>query len=213
MLARLLWGLAYQRRPGTLVVIDPEHLDPNPFDAAPADPIVVVPVERTVLTRAAAADLRRRMPFRERSEGTVRWQTFGLPQAVAELREWRSRAPGERIWRFDELPVGTPRVDRIGGLITIFGGHHQLRSWATDLATLGDYAYHGMDYTYLDEADRNGEVQIFRQYRREVNIARRARAEVLASGVAGDLDRAVWSHAATVRRRRFPAVGPPTAAD
>jgi hypothetical protein len=41
-----------------------------------------------------------------------------------------------------------------------------------------------------------------------VNIARQARAEVLARpddrATAGDLDAAIWSHAATVRRRRFP---------
>jgi ATP-dependent 26S proteasome regulatory subunit len=65
-----------------------------------------------------------------------------------------------------------------------------------------------MDYTYLDEPERNGEVQIFRQYRRKVNVARQARAEVLARtdgrASAGDLDAAIWAHAATVRRRRFP---------
>ncbi|MGL5444773.1 MAG: hypothetical protein ACRDDJ_20180, partial [[Mycobacterium] stephanolepidis] len=49
MLARLLWGLAYQRQPGTLVLIDRAHLDPNPFDAEPADPIVLLPSHLTVL--------------------------------------------------------------------------------------------------------------------------------------------------------------------
>ncbi|WUI66756.1 hypothetical protein OHQ90_29680 [Nocardia sp. NBC_00403] len=215
VLARLLWGLAYQRRPGTVVVIDPEHLDPNPFDAAPADPIVVVPSDLTVFTRAAAVALRRQLPFRQRSEGTVRWQTFGLQQAVDELREWRSQGPGERIWRHHDRRTGSAWVDRIGGLITLFGEPGQLRSWATDLATLGTYAQDGMDYTYLDEADYNGEVQIFRQYRRKVNIASQARAEVLArgGGEAGDLDRAIWARAATVRRRRFPAIDEPSVVD
>ncbi|HEX6682146.1 MAG TPA: hypothetical protein VF062_05100 [Candidatus Limnocylindrales bacterium] len=36
MLGRLLWGLAFQRREGALLVIDRPFLDPNPFDAAPA---------------------------------------------------------------------------------------------------------------------------------------------------------------------------------
>ncbi|MFE7800284.1 hypothetical protein [Nocardia sp. NPDC057440] len=215
VLARLLWGLAYQRRPGTVVVIDPEHLDPNPFDAAPADPIVVVPSDLTVFTRAAAVALRRQLPFRQRSEGTVRWQTFGLRQAVDELREWRSQGPGERIWRHHDRRTGSAWVDRIGGLITVFGTPDQLRSWATDLATLGTYAHDGMDYTYLDEADDNGEVQIFRQYRRKVNIASQARAEVLARGgwEAGDVDSAIWAHAATIRRRRFPAIDAPSVLD
>ncbi|MGW4768444.1 hypothetical protein ACWEO2_10430 [Nocardia sp. NPDC004278] len=207
VLARLLWGLAYQRRPGTLVVIDPAHLDPNPFDAAPSDPIVLVPSDLTVFTRAAAIGLRRRLPFRDGSQGTVRWQSFGLDAAVAELREWRAKGPGERDWNFIDIPTGWERVDRIGGLVTIFGAAAQLRSWGTMLATLGTYAYYGMDYEYLDE-DRNGEVQIFRQYRRNVNVARQARAEVLARrggrAPTEEVQRAIWSHAATVRRRRFP---------
>ncbi|WP_330256547.1 hypothetical protein OG874_19490 [Nocardia sp. NBC_00565] len=209
VLARLLWGLAYQRRPGTLVVIDPVHLDPNPFDAAPSDPIVLVPSELTVFTRAAAAALRRRLPLRDRSQGTVRWQTFGLDAAVARLREWRAQGPGERSWHFVDVPTGWERVDRIGGLVTIFGAPDQLRSWGTSLATLGTYACYGMDYEFLDE-ERNGEVQIFRQYRRKVSIARQARAEVLARcdghGPAEEVQRAIWSHGATVRRRRLPAL-------
>src|SRR5689334_8165802 len=33
VLARLLWGLSYQARPGTIVLLDEANLDPNPFDA------------------------------------------------------------------------------------------------------------------------------------------------------------------------------------
>ncbi|MEV6137514.1 hypothetical protein AB0L63_15885 [Nocardia sp. NPDC051990] len=64
-----------------------------------------------------------------------------------------------------------------------------------------------MDYEYLDD-DHKGEVQIFRQYRRKVNIARQARAEVLVrfDGQASteEVQWAIWSHGATVRRRRSP---------
>ena len=49
---RLLWGLAYTRRPGTLVVLDLPFLDPNPFDAEPADPVVLVPDDLTGLGTA-----------------------------------------------------------------------------------------------------------------------------------------------------------------
>src|SRR5215467_6778077 len=54
LLGRLLWGLAYQRVPGTLVLIDRPFLDPNPFDAEPADPIVLVPARLTTLAGPAA---------------------------------------------------------------------------------------------------------------------------------------------------------------
>ena len=36
--ARLLSGLSYQARPGTILMIDRPFLAPTPFDADPADP-------------------------------------------------------------------------------------------------------------------------------------------------------------------------------
>jgi hypothetical protein len=204
VLARLLWGLAYQRRPGTLVVIDPAHLDPNPFDAAPSDPIVLVPSDLTVFTRAAATALRRRLPLRERSAGTVRWHTFGLDTSVAETMAWQAKGPGERRWRFDDVPTGRARIERISGLVTLVGAPDRLRAWGTSLATLGLHAHYGMDYEYLDD-DHDGEVQIFRQYRRNVTVARQARAEVLAcldkDADPADVQQAIWSHAAAVSRQ------------
>src|SRR5262245_38255324 len=74
LLGRLLWGLAYQRVPGTLVLIDRPFLDPNPFDAEPADPIALVPALLTSLTDKAARELRQQLPL-VASDGTVRWQT------------------------------------------------------------------------------------------------------------------------------------------
>jgi hypothetical protein len=209
VLARLLWGLSYQRRPGTLVLIDQPNLDPNPFDAAPSDPIVLVPADLTVLTPAAATALRRRLPLRDRPAGTVRWHTFGLDSAVDEYTRWRAKGLGERVQRYHDVPTGWARVERIGGLITLFGAADQLRGWASGLATLGTFAVGGMDYDYLD-AERQGEVQIFRQYRREVSIARQARAEVMAclpaKTPAEDVQRAIWFHADDIRRRRLPPV-------
>ncbi|MEV0246489.1 hypothetical protein AB0H76_07885 [Nocardia sp. NPDC050712] len=205
VLARLLWGLSYQRRPGTLVVIDPAHLDPNPFDAAPSDPIVLVPAERTVFTQAAAVALRRRLPLRDKSQGTVRFQTFGLRPAVAELAAWRSRPEARNAYRWAP-PTGHARIQRLGGVLTIVGAPDQLRSWATGLATLGADITYDMDYLYLDDHG-DGEVQIFRQYRRKVRTAHQARAEVLAhrrGDSAADLERRIWAHGANVRRRRYP---------
>ncbi|MEV6276497.1 hypothetical protein [Nocardia sp. NPDC051832] len=203
-LARLLWGLSYQRRPGTLVVIDPAHLDPNPFDAAPSDPIVLVPAERTVFTQAAATALRRRLPLRDKSQGTVRFQTFGLGPAVAEANAWRSE-PQAHPHRWSP-PTGWVRIERVGGMLAIYGTAAQMQDWAITLATLGTYAHYDMDYLYLDE-EVDGEVQIFRQYRRKVNIARQARTEVLARTGARSalgIESRIWSHGATVRRRRYP---------
>ncbi|WP_194814008.1 hypothetical protein [Nocardia sp. XZ_19_385] len=204
-LARLLWGLSYQRRPGTLVVIDPAHLDPNPFDAAPSDPIVLVPSDLTVFTQAAATALRRRLPLRDKSQGTVRFQTFGLRPAVAKVDAWRSRPEAWNAYRW-QPPTGWARIERVGGMLAIFGSSSQMRGWATSLATLGSHVHYDMDYLYLDE-QADGEVQIFRQYRRKVNIARQARTEVLSRSGAQSphgIEPHIWAHGATVRRRRYP---------
>ncbi|KAA8884566.1 hypothetical protein F3087_33810 [Nocardia colli] len=213
VLARLMWGLAYQRRPGTIVVIDPAHLDSNPFDGAPSDPIVLVPSELTVFTRAAATALRRRLPLRDRPAGTVRWQTFGLNHAVAELEAWRAKDFGERSTDYTPPPTGWLRIDRIGGLITIFGAADQLREMAQSLATLGTYAYCGMDYHYLDYPENNGEVQIFRHYRSRVTTARRARTNLLGSThrgpITAETEHAIWSQAAAMRRNRLPRLAEP----
>ena len=40
LLARLLWGLSYERHPGTLLVIHGDHLAPTPFEAERSDPFI-----------------------------------------------------------------------------------------------------------------------------------------------------------------------------
>ena len=83
----------------------------------------------------------------------------------------------------------------------------QLRQWATNIFDLGAWSYYGMDYTDVCRSD--GEVQVFRRYRREVSIARQARQEVLSTSDSNGLDPAqleqrIWCHAATVRDLRLP---------
>ncbi|MFE3443230.1 hypothetical protein ACFXNW_09365 [Nocardia sp. NPDC059180] len=150
----------------------------------------------------------RGLPFRDRSHGTVRWQAFGLGVAVAELDDWRAR------WdlgddRYSPKPTGWERVERVGGLVMIAGSPDHLREWAVAVERLGAYGANDMDYTFLDE-DRDGEVQIFRQYRRRVDAAQRARGEIEAGGGGPadpeDLQRRLWSRSADLRRRALPAV-------
>jgi len=166
LLARLLWGLAYQRTPHLLVVIDRPFLDPNPFDGEPADPVALVPMT-TPWGPKAARDLRRRLPRAGDPDGTVLWRTHGLPAAAGERRP---------LWTYpvrDRL-----RVDRVGGLVTLAADPPALRDTACAIHRLGEYSYQGMSYVDLD--DWNGEVQVFRDYARRVSAARVARREVLA---------------------------------
>ena len=208
LLGRLLWGLAYTRRPGTLVLLDRPFLDPNPFDAEPADPVVLVPSERTGFGLAQARALRERLPLRSRPDGTVRWQTPGLDLALADRwgwldADWRARPQ-------DQEAGG--RVERVGGLLVLRAPAPVLRLWAVMIAGLStanrwrtddaQFASTGADGWWPD-----GEVQVFADYRRRVAIAKVARREVLAAwspagATPDDLRQAIWCHSGAVARRR-----------
>ncbi|GAB3846819.1 hypothetical protein ACFPIJ_40020 [Dactylosporangium cerinum] len=202
LLGRLLWGLAYQRRPGTLVLIDRPHLGPNPFDGRPGDPIVLVPSDLTALSVRAAQALRRRLPLRGAPDGTVRWQTHGLDPVVAQRVPWDERPPG--VQRAPIVPVRgpQPKIDRVGGLLMFAASAHDLRSYAPDVHELGRYAFRGMDYTEVESPD--GEVQVFNDFRHRVSAATAARRELRAEGVTGagpGFDELVWDRGTDVRRR------------
>ncbi|MDL4820704.1 hypothetical protein [Actinomadura opuntiae] len=183
VLARLLWGLAYQSRPGTLLVIDRPFLVPTPFDADPADPIVLVPAWHTPFTGATARGLARRLPLRRPPDGTVRWRTHGLDGALADPRAWfRGRPPAEWPERGG--------VKRVHGLIALLPARPvEALAWAVQAGWLDAANPHGVDHDYLGGQCRSasGEIQIFRDFHRLVSVARRARADVLARpGVPAD---------------------------
>jgi hypothetical protein len=205
VLARLLWGLAYQRVPGTLVLIDRPQLDTDPFNAEPADPIALVPAQLTPLSDKAARELRARLPL-TRPTGTVRWQTPGLDRMLAErgTGDWAARM---QRWRQDDR-AGAAHVSRIGGLVVVAGLPHVLKQWAVAVHVLGDQrGPSGMDYTYLGGGDcfAIGEVQVFNDYRRRVSSATVARREILRNlpqqARETDINPLIWDRAAAVRRR------------
>ncbi|MFE3193204.1 TfoX/Sxy family DNA transformation protein [Nocardia sp. NPDC059240] len=198
LLARLLWGLSYQARPGTIVLIDGRFLTPTPFDADPADPIVLVPGWCTAFDDRVARELKSRLPL-SNPEGTVRWRTFGLDRTLepAVLEDWWDR------YRHREEKG---RVSRRGGLLVLApGSPDESRAWALQAARLDTANRFGSDYAYLGPWDRgyDGEIQVFRRFRPMVNVAARARAQVLSRpGVftgPDDLRSAVWREAEFVR--------------
>lgn len=209
LLGRLLWGLAYQRTAGTLVLIDRPFLDTNPFDAEPADPVALVPALLTPLGTRAARELRRRLPLRGAPDGTVVWRTHGLDAALRAERAQRELPPGHRDTTWIPPRGFQERVDRIGGLVTIAGVPRVLRDDAVGVYQLGQWAWRGMDYAQLDWP--NGEVQVFHDFRRRVSAARVARAEVLAgrsgepapAALAPDtLNPLIWDRGHEVRHSR-----------
>ncbi|WP_407915255.1 hypothetical protein [Kitasatospora sp. NE20-6] len=211
LLARLLWGLSYARRPGTLIVIDRPFLDPTPFEGEVSDPVVLVPRHLTPLDEGAARALRRSLPLRTPPDGTVRWRTFGLDQALADHDGWRGTVRDEYLHGGDFRS----EVARRGGLVMASASPWELRDWAVSSARLGEHGPYGSDHTFLGEdCVGSGEVQMFRQYRAMVSSAVVARREVLAEDGGLDLPQTVreriWHRSAEVRRRtaRRPAPAP-----
>lgn len=176
VLARLLWGLSYQSRPGTIVVIDREFVTTTPFDGDPADPIVLVPAWDTPFTGRHARALKARLPLSSAPEGTVRWRTHGLDEALTAPRAWFR----EHEDRDDPL---RGRVENLNGLVVLrVHTPHEMREWAVLSGMLNPHNKYGTDHSYLGEGMcfyASGEVQVFRDFRRDVSVARRARADVL----------------------------------
>jgi hypothetical protein len=214
LLGRLLWGLAYTRTPDTVVVIDGAALDTDPFEGNAADPILLVPAYLTALTHKSAGELRRALPH-ARPAGAVSWRTHGLAGAVAAQRAFQDAPAGQRRWTW--LPErGPDQVRHLGGFVSFTASPEHLRAYAPVVFELGRCAWHGMAYTEVD--GRNGEVQVFNDYRRRVSAARVARRELLADPSAPtDRDgfaEALWRRGTRARQRnRFrphpPAPQPP----
>ncbi|WP_051301591.1 TfoX/Sxy family DNA transformation protein [Actinomadura rifamycini] len=200
VLGRMLWGLSYQARPGTVLVVDRPFLVPTPFDADPPDPVVLVPGWCTPFARRAARDLARRLPLRAAPDGTVRWRTHGLDAALREEPDWERDS-----WRWAE----SGRVERTHGLIVLAPATpREARLWGLGAARLDPSGRFGMDYTFLGEWDHSvpGEIQVFRDFHRDVGRARWARAEILARpdapSDAADLRPLIWRRHGAIGRGR-----------
>jgi hypothetical protein len=200
LLARLLWGLSYQRQPGTLVALFGEHLRPTPFDADPSPPILLAPAHLTPLDhqnfRVQKSRLRRASPPQQ----TVRWQTFGMDAGAGDLEEpfdveMARHADLNRLWttwlRAPHGPWQRERVSLCGGWVCYAAPPPVLRLQALVLRRMARANRSPMDYHYLAERRKAdgcfgrygyppGEVQIFPDYRQQLKDAQVARREALA---------------------------------
>jgi hypothetical protein len=193
LLARLLWGLAYQRRAGTMVLLHGTHLRPTPFDGARSGPVLLLPSHLTSPDPTAFRQLKTRLGRLGPPDQTIRWQTFGLDaELLAQKEEGLARWDREQsclgafnlraLWRAEQMR-------RCGGLICYSAPPPILRTQALfvhGLHVTGGDPYREMDYHFLAERASagahfpDGEVQIFSDYRDRVAAAIQARREVLA---------------------------------
>jgi hypothetical protein len=83
-----------------------------------------------------------------------------------------------------------------------------MRLWAVQAGLLDPSGPYGDDYTYLGpwRHGHSGEIQVFRDFRRDVTVAKRARADVLsrtdAPPAADDLRPRIWNRCGAIKRGR-----------
>lgn len=173
VLARLLWGLAFQRQPGTMILIDGDHLVSTPFDGDAGDPILLIPEELTHVDvddlRALVLRLRRAPP----APTTIRWDTHGMATAAEE--------PGHRsAWRRPRDPMWQrERMSRRAGYVCYTAPRAVLRARALEVAGMGSDGYlplasdaHACGFHY------DGEIQTVPGFAAKVEAARAARQQL-----------------------------------
>jgi hypothetical protein len=194
LLARLLWGLSFERHAGTILVIFGDHLLPTPFEGERSDPILLT---RAGLTRLDPATLRRlksRLSRLAPPTKTIRWQTFGLDLVLQRKVERQndhcspSSAKHCLAWGVNRRFWQQERMVRLGGFICYSAPRLVLRQQALRIHNLrvrkGTIARE-TDYHFLAESSSNhswcgdGEVQIFADYMNRVAAASEARLELV----------------------------------
>ena len=197
LLGRLCWALAYQRRQGTLALIDPSLLVPNPFDADPSSPIAILNNDVGSLRRSATDDLRAELPFRDAPAGTVTLNTRGLDEALRDVRAYRaSEEKAGHSWNEHQQRRW---IDKVNGIVVIAAPPPVLRGWGVALSLLATPGFGGNegDAEILDRPGGNGEVQLIDDFADRVSRALRARERLFPGREHQDLDEdercRVWS--------------------
>jgi hypothetical protein len=174
LLGHLLWGLAFQRRPGTLVLIDGPHLRPTPFEADRPDPILLVPDDLTHVDDEVLRALRLRLRRASGPSTTIRWHTFGMPlDAPLPPRFWFDRDNAAHFAR--------ERMGRRAGYLCYTATAPVLRAQAVGIHAM---RHNHADYYPLAVGFRggrcchgDGEVQVLPDFDDHVAAARVARRD------------------------------------
>ena len=206
ILSRLLWGMAYQERPGTLLLLDAPHLTPTPFEADAPLPVIIAQAGLARLDDDLLRALRRKLSRIKTPTATVKWNTFSMDDSEELYQQSRPHdQEREGLWRREQM-------SRRGGMICYTAPSLILRLQALSIRHLRKYLYFGSNYTYLAEGNwrrrehPNGEVQVFGDFEDQVSAAITARSQVLVTPVAKILDEVVrervWSKATRLTKAR-----------
>lgn len=191
LLGRLLWGLAFQRHPGTLILIDRDHLVPTPFDADPPDPILLVPAGLTSIDIDHLRALKQRLRRVASSPTTIRWHTFGMSAALAQDDGRSFRA----VWihRNREEFSTQERMSRRVGFVCYTAPPPILRRHALAIHTMrgwkGYSSYHPLAESRPTSSwHYDGEFQLIPNFDDDVSAAIVGRREVLGDAKARPTD-------------------------
>jgi hypothetical protein len=214
LLARLLWGLAFQQHPRTVVLIQGKHIRPTPFEGERSDPFLLLPAHLTPIDHGAFRYLKSRLKSLGPPDRTIRWQTFGMDLAL-EQESLADAAFRSSQYEDNKHLRQQERMGRCGGFIYYSAPPAILRQEALSIHSLtvkqGGYA-NEMNYHYLAETrDGNGwgadgEVQIFWEYQDRVAAAVEARRQLVSNPNqpihCETLQESISRRRDTIRRRR-----------
>lgn len=218
LLARLLWGLSYQRHAGTVIALFGGHIVETPFEADPALPCLL-----TVANAPASASfdeahldgLRRWLRKPGAPATTVKLQTFGM---AAAMERWSDRTTRYEMHDAEWDPRwARERMSKRAGLLCYTAPPEILRAQALTVHAMSRTTYRGSSYHYLAEGRSgrrastyrapSGEVQIFSDFTERLTTARAARAQVVDPSAArrpldDEARRAIWDSAERALERR-----------
>ncbi|MBX3160452.1 MAG: hypothetical protein KF773_31090 [Deltaproteobacteria bacterium] len=175
-MGRLMWGLAFQRHAGTMVLVDEPHLVSTPFDGDAADPILIVPDGLTSVSDDDLRALRLRLRRCPPSPTTIRWHTFGLPVALAS-RDPRSYA---QVRRDHRAALCREQMSRRAGFVVYTAPPVLLRENGADISRMGGDNYHMLAESRAPGRwHHDGEFQVIDDFDDRVSAARVVRRELL----------------------------------
>ena len=173
--------------------MDSPSIVPNPFDADPSSPIVIVNTDLGPFSRDSASSLRQALPFRTPSSGTVVLQTRGLDLALEDPGVF-AQGPDQVKWRD---PHRKRRwVDGSAGLVILAAPGPVLKTWGVELSQIGKGMREGSSHSELDYPKNDGEVQVLDDFAAGVKRAVLLRDELFPNRASRELSeedkRVIW---------------------
>jgi hypothetical protein len=206
LLARLMWAMAFQRRPHTLVLLDTPLRVNNPFDADPSSPIVIINSDLGGPSRAGLDALEAMLPLRTPSEGTVKLRIDGLARALRDVddEDWQTQRRRELA-----RPPHQKRswIDRVQNVLVFAAAAPELGKWAQEVFRIGAWVENHPEASGSDAEfpGHVGEVQVFVDFAERVERAQALRRELYPGRDHAEL-------LDTERRTIWAALSPPPGA-